>query len=83
MAYGALPVLKDHGLRVPQDVAIATIDNNVFSTSTNPTLTTVDLHTEEKGATLMATMVRLIKGEHIGVETLVPIDLIERESTAR
>lgn len=83
MASGALPVLKDHNLRVPQDVAIATIDNNVFSTSTTPRLTTVDLHTEEKGATMMATMVRLIKGEQIGIETVVPIDLIERESTAR
>lgn len=83
MAAGALPVLKDHGLRVPEDVAIATIDNNVFSTSATPQLTTVDLHTEQKGATMMATIVRLIKGEQVERETLVPIDLIERESTAR
>lgn len=83
MASGAIAVLKDHGLRVPQDVAIATIDNNVFATNSTPPLTTVDLHTEEKGATMMATIVRLIKGEHIGAETLVPMQLIERASTAR
>lgn len=83
MASGAMAVLKEHGMRVPQDVAIATVDNNVFSTSTTPHLTTVDLHTEQKGAAMMATIVRLIQGEQIGVETLVPMDLIERESTAR
>jgi DNA-binding LacI/PurR family transcriptional regulator len=82
MASGAMAVLNEHGIRVPQDVAIATVDNNVFSTSTAPRLTTVDLHPGQKGAAMMATIVRLIKGEQIGVETLVPMDLIERESTA-
>src|SRR5690606_25937878 len=49
MASGALAVLKESGLDVPADVAIATMDNNVFSTGTTPQLTTVDLHTAEKG----------------------------------
>ncbi|MEF3403642.1 LacI family DNA-binding transcriptional regulator [Agromyces sp. CCNWLW203] len=82
MASGALPVLQAHGRHVPGDVAIATIDNNVFSTSTAPQLTTVDLHTSDKGATMVATLVRLIEGAHIEGETLIPIDLIERESTS-
>lgn len=82
MASGAMAVLKERGLRVPADVAVATLDNNIFSTSTTPPLTTVDLHTATKGAAMMAAIVRLIKGEHVGVEMLVPMDLIERESTA-
>lgn len=82
MASGALPVLKAHGLQVPGDVAVATLDNNVFSTNSSPRLTTVDLHTAEKGATMVATLIRLIEGERIEAETLIPIDLIERESSA-
>lgn len=82
MASGAVTVLKESAVRIPEEVAIATADNNVFSTSPSPALTTVDLHTEQKGAMMMATIVRLISGEQIGAETLVPIDLIERESTA-
>ncbi|MGM7699300.1 LacI family DNA-binding transcriptional regulator [Microbacterium sp. A84] len=82
MASGAMTVLKESGLRVPADVAVATLDNNIFSTSTTPQLTTVDLHTATKGAAMMAAIVRLIKGEQVGVEMLVPLDLIERESTA-
>ena len=82
MASGAMTVLKESGLRVPADVAVGTVDNNVFSTGTSPQLTTVDLHTAAKGAAMMAAIVRLIKGEQIGVETLVPMTLVERESTA-
>ncbi|GAA1837269.1 LacI family DNA-binding transcriptional regulator [Agromyces salentinus] len=82
MASGALPVLKAHGRRVPGDVAIATLDNNVFSTNTVPQLTTVDLHTSDKGATMVATLIRLIEGAEIGAETLIPIDLVVRDSSA-
>ncbi|BDZ40006.1 LacI family DNA-binding transcriptional regulator [Microbacterium suwonense] len=82
MASGAVAVLKDRGVRIPADVAVATADNNVFSTSSSPQLTTVDLHTAEKGATMMAAVVRLIDGAQLGTEMLVPIDLIERASTA-
>lgn len=82
MASGAMAVLRENGLQVPVDVALATVDNNVFTTSSSPQLTTVDLHTAEKGAAMMATVVRLIKGEQIGVQTLVPMNLVERDSTA-
>ncbi|GAA3935400.1 LacI family DNA-binding transcriptional regulator [Microbacterium soli] len=81
MASGALTVFNERGLRVPVDVAVSTVDNNVFSTSSTPRLTTVDVHTSEKGATMMATIIRLISGEQVPAETRVPIDLIVREST--
>lgn len=81
MAAGALGVLKERGIRVPDAVAVATVDNNVFSTSASPPLTTVDLHTAEKGAALMSTVVRLIRGEQLGAESALPLDLVVREST--
>jgi len=83
MASGAVGVLKERGVRIPADVCIATADNNVFSTSTTPQLTTVDLHTADKGSMMMETIERLIRGEKVGTETLVPINLIERGSSAR
>ena len=82
MASGALGVLQSRGVRVPEDVAIATLDNNYFSTSTTPPLTTVDLHTEEKGAMMVQALVRLIEGATVDTEVFVPITLVERESTA-
>ena len=82
MAAGALGVLQSRGMRVPEDVAIATLDNNYFSTSTTPPLTTVDLHTEEKGAMMVQALIRLLEGSAVDSEVFVPITLIERASTA-
>lgn len=80
MASGALSVLREHGLSVPGDVAISTIDNNSFSTDTKPQLTTVDLHTSEKGAEMVKALLTLIAGEAVERETWIPIELVERGS---
>ncbi|SMG25034.1 LacI family DNA-binding transcriptional regulator [Agreia pratensis] len=80
MASGALSVLREHGLSVPGDVAISTIDNNSFSTDTKPQLTTVDLHTSEKGAEMVKALLQLIAGEAVERETWIPIELVQRDS---
>ena len=80
MASGALSVLREHGLSVPDDVAVTTIDNNSFSTDTKPQLTTVDLHTSEKGAEMVKALLALIAGEAVERETWIPIELVERGS---
>ncbi|QYH36690.1 LacI family DNA-binding transcriptional regulator [Salinibacterium sp. M195] len=81
MAQGAMGVLKDRGIAVPEDIAVATIDNNFFSTSTHPPLTSVDLNTDLKGAVMAETLLRIVRGEIVEKFTTIPIELIEREST--
>lgn len=80
MASGALSVLREHGLSVPGDVAVSTIDNNSFSTDTKPQLTTVDLHTSKKGAEMVKALLALIAGEPVEQETRISIELVERGS---
>jgi LacI family transcriptional regulator len=46
---GVLYCLHQHGLRVPQDVAVASIDNLDISAFTIPALTTIDIPTYEIG----------------------------------
>ncbi len=43
VAIGAMAALSDYGLRVPEDVAIASIDNLEISSMMRPALTTVDI----------------------------------------
>jgi DNA-binding LacI/PurR family transcriptional regulator len=81
MAYGAIGVLKEHGIRIPADIAVATIDNNFFSTSAKPALTSVDLNTDAKGAVMAQTLLRIIGGDDVERFITTPIDLIERDST--
>jgi DNA-binding LacI/PurR family transcriptional regulator len=80
MAAGALEVLRTHSIRVPYDIAVASIDNNYFSTSSTPPLTTVDLDTANKGAVLVKTLQRLIDGDEVAPFTAVPTTLVERQS---
>ncbi len=42
-AIGAIAAVKDHGLRVPEDVAVASIDNIELAAMVRPSLTTVDI----------------------------------------
>jgi LacI family transcriptional regulator len=81
MASGALAVLREHNLSVPGDVAVSTVDNNAFSTDARPQLTTVDLHTSDKGASMVKTLLALIAGEAVERDTRIPIELVERAST--
>ncbi|MBL8133486.1 MAG: LacI family DNA-binding transcriptional regulator [Anaerolineae bacterium] len=42
-AIGAIAALTDHGLRVPDDIAVASIDNIELASMVRPALTTVDI----------------------------------------
>ncbi|TQL47842.1 LacI family transcriptional regulator [Homoserinimonas aerilata] len=80
MASGALGVLKEHGLTVPGDIAVATIDDNYFSTNSSPPLTTVDLATDTKGAIMAETLLDLIEGRPVKPLTTIETRLIVRDS---
>jgi DNA-binding LacI/PurR family transcriptional regulator len=42
-AIGAIAAVKDRGLRVPEDIAVASIDNIEMASMVRPALTTVDI----------------------------------------
>jgi LacI family transcriptional regulator len=55
-AVGAMQVLQEHSLRVPQDVAVASFSHDTFTTLAAPTLTNID----HQCAALGRTAVRLL-----------------------
>lgn len=80
MASGALGRLREHGLSVPADIAVTAVDNNFFAADTAPGLTTVDLHTADKGALLVETLHRLLARETVEHTITIGSTLIERGS---
>ena len=46
---GVLEVLKEHGLRVPEDIGLLGFSNEIFSRLTEPKLTSIDQHCELMG----------------------------------
>jgi DNA-binding LacI/PurR family transcriptional regulator len=80
IATGAMEVLRECGIRVPDDIAITTVDNDHFARNASPALTTIEQPVTLLGTTIAASLVRLIAGEAIGRLTLVPTTLVERQS---
>jgi DNA-binding LacI/PurR family transcriptional regulator len=82
IAIGAMRALSDHGLRVPQDVALAGFDDIATASFVNPPLTTVLQDTRQAGEVLVDSLLGLIRGEPVDSEVL-PVKLMVRRSSLR
>ncbi len=80
MASGALGVLREHGISVPGQVGVTTIDNDYYAKNATPPLTTVDQPSMQQGAKMAEVLVRIIAGESVDILTIMPTELIERAS---
>ena len=80
-AFGAMEAIKESGLRIPTDIAIASIDDVAESAYTRPPLTSFHIPRAEMGVLAMQKLHRLISGEpEIAVKSIVYGDLVVRES---
>ncbi|PRY41772.1 LacI family DNA-binding transcriptional regulator [Umezawaea tangerina] len=70
MAAGALHVLRDHGRRVPDDVAVIGFDDSSAATASRPALTTVRQPVEDMAAEMSRLLLDRI-GRHDGRVTSV------------
>jgi DNA-binding LacI/PurR family transcriptional regulator len=85
LALGALRVLQEAGLRVPDDVAVIGFDDIDETQYSMPTLSTIDPGREEIARTAVELLARRIDGDSAPFtpeEILAPYRLIPRESTA-
>lgn len=80
MASGAMQVLRDRGIAVPDDVGVVTFDNDYFAQNARPALTTIEQPTTEVGRTMVAELIRLIDGLPVETITMMPTRLIDRGS---
>lgn len=80
-AAGALMALRKYGLRVPDDVALVGFDDSTMARHLNPPLTTVRAPIETASYLAARYLVRLIRGEDVETTTLLPVELVVREST--
>ncbi|HHY49776.1 MAG TPA: LacI family transcriptional regulator [Alphaproteobacteria bacterium] len=81
IAFGALEAIREAGLRIPEDIALASIDDVAESAHTRPPLTTFHIPRAEMGILAMQKLERLITNEpEIAVKSIVYGHLVVRES---
>jgi DNA-binding LacI/PurR family transcriptional regulator len=81
MAYGALLEIRDRGLRVPEDIALAGYDDFGVSRLTTPGITTVRMPAEDLGRRAAALLFELVHGTTPDpLHTVLPFEIVIRES---
>jgi DNA-binding LacI/PurR family transcriptional regulator len=81
MAAGALRCLSRAGRRVPDDVALIGFDDHALAQQLRPSLTTVRQPVEELATTAVVRLLAAMRGEDEQDPTVLPTELILREST--
>ena len=79
MAAAAIDVLRERGLRVPEDVAVAGFDDAPIATEIEPALTTMRQPFERIAHEVVRMLLDVIDGRAAGRMTL-PTELVRRES---
>lgn len=83
MAVGAYRALHEMGLRIPDDVAVASFNDISVAQFLNPPLSTVHLPSEEIGETAVDQLVELIQGRKLAKRTILASRMIWRGSAQR
>ncbi len=82
MAIGVLNYLNDNGYKVPKDISLIGFDDVEADLMLNPPLTTIRVPKIEMGIEALKLLVNTLKNKKsLLKKILVPVELIEREST--
>jgi LacI family transcriptional regulator len=86
VAVGAMQVLRERGLRVPEDVAVVGFSNELFTTLTQPPITSVDQRCQLMGELAVKTLLSMLPGsveEALPPEVVLAPELLIRSSSQR
>lgn len=80
MASGAIAVLRERGIRIPEDVAVVGFDDSAAATSGDIGITTVRQPSREMGEEMARMMLALLRGEATERERIMPTRMVVRDS---
>jgi DNA-binding LacI/PurR family transcriptional regulator len=80
-ARGALQAIQQAGLRVPENIALAGFDDSLLSQYLTPPLTTIRAPIEAAGRAAATQLIQLIQTGRAEPFTMLPTELVIRQST--
>ena len=80
LAMGIISALQSHNIRVPDDKSVIGFDDIFASQMFNPPVTTIRQDVTQKGRLAVQALVDLIEGRECKVNTVLPVNLVERKS---
>ena len=80
MAVGAIRALRDHGLRVPEDVSVVGFDGLELTEYLSPRLTTIRQPVDRLAERGVNILIHCIEQNPGAVHEIVPFEFLERDS---
>lgn len=83
-ALGALQVIKERELRVPEDVRLVGFGNEPFTSLVTPSITSVNQHSGQIGRAAATTFLQVVKDEDVKQslnKIILKAELVERDSS--
>lgn len=83
VAAGALSAMIKRNIRVPEDISIMGIDDNVYARMTTPRLTSVRVPSESMGVLAAKQLLETIAGKGPGSSLFVEPEIVERDTVRK
>jgi LacI family transcriptional regulator len=84
MAIGVIHAVQDHGLKVPDDISVISVDNSRMASMVRPQLTSVAQPMYDIGAVSMRLLTKLMNKETVELSKVtLPHEIIRRKSVAQ
>ena len=83
LAFAAMEVIKKHGLRIPDDIAIIGYTDEQHANYVEPKLSAVSHQTYKMGETACRLLIEQIKGDKAVKQVVIPTHLQMRESSIK
>jgi LacI family transcriptional regulator, repressor for deo operon, udp, cdd, tsx, nupC, and nupG len=85
IAIGIIDEIHSRKKKVPKDIVVVGFDNTIFSTLSNPAITTVELNTYELGCKSMELLLNRIEkvDTDIKIDHILPFQVIVKESSLK
>jgi len=82
MALGAMKSIREHELKIPEDISIVGFDDIELASLSTPELTTIRQNTDLIGTQAADLLIQQINAKRkISINVTVPVELIKRQST--
>lgn len=81
-AVGAMMKCRELGVRIPEDVAIAGVDNTDLGATQTPPLTSIRTPIVEVGRRAALQLIARLEGQSVDLQQTLPFELVKRASTA-
>lgn len=81
LAFGAANALMERGLKIPEDIAIASFNNSILSRRCNTPITSIEIHPDRLGEEAVKLLISAIQEGTRGYKITVPHTIYRRMST--